>query len=83
MRTDLIELLYAAAAKPIGLLIETSDPLRLRQALYQARASMNDPALDDLSFIVSPYSPTGQLFVMRNKENSDAEAGPPETYPAP
>lgn len=46
----LTQVLYEALAEPIGLLIRSSDPARLRQRLYQLRANANDPELAKLQF---------------------------------
>lgn len=50
----LAPLLYSAVAEPIGLLLQASDPARLRQQLYAARAVLADPALAELQFRIWP-----------------------------
>lgn len=51
-----VEFWYLALAEPIGLLLEVNDPQRAKQALYQARARVQDPALAELQ--VRSWSPS-------------------------
>ena len=73
----LLELLYAALHSPLGIIVETSDPVACKARLYPLRAS--DPALAALSFLVSPTAPTTSFWIVK-KGNSD-EAAPDESYP--
>lgn len=60
---NLLELLYAAYREPLGVVIKTSDPERLRQKLYAERKK--DPDLACLSFRISPTSPETELFIVK------------------
>ena len=51
---ELTELLYAALHSPLGTVIETEDPERLRQKLYPIRSGCEDFA--QLSFVISPIN---------------------------
>ena len=51
----LMSFLYSARSSPIGLLLFSPEPERLRQALYRARNRALDPSLDALEFrLISP-----------------------------
>jgi len=54
---DLLSLWYTALAADVGIKVQSSDPERLRQRLYQVRKGSGDPALDGLSLIISPLDP--------------------------
>lgn len=58
--------LYDALAAPIGLVILTDNPERLRQRLYSLR-SENAPTFDNLSFVISPTNPTDQLWIVKKQ----------------
>ena len=60
---NLLELLYAAYREPLGIVVTTNDPERLRQKLYAERKK--DPDLACLSFRISPTSPNNQLFIVK------------------
>lgn len=64
--TDLLELLYAALNSPYGVVIATDDPVRTKQQLYRERAK--DPDLGCLSFLTSPFNPSGELIILRTQE---------------
>lgn len=49
-RSRYLELLYRAIGEPIGLLLRTNEPAKLRERLYAARYSANDPDLAQLQF---------------------------------
>lgn len=61
--TNLLEILYAAYNSKFGILVETSDPSRLRQKLYAERRK--DPDLACLSFRISPTHPNSQLMILK------------------
>ena len=63
-RAQAAEVLYAALAEPIGLVLRTSDTKRVRQHLYAARRAACDPALEILSIRISPF-PEGDLVIVR------------------
>lgn len=61
-RQDLKELLYVALAEPIGLLLATPDPARLKAQLYQSKKG--DPELERIQIRTSPW-PEGQLVLCK------------------
>lgn len=68
---DPTELLYQAlAADGFGIKVETEDPERLRQKLYQLKRK--SPHFGGLSFIISPYKPSGELWILK-QGNPNAE----------
>lgn len=66
---ELTEHLYAALRSPLGIVLETSDPERLRQRLYAIRRKHED--FVPLSFIISPFN-GADLWIV-NKGSSDEE----------
>ena len=60
----MIEVLYGALHSPLGIKVQSSDRLFLRQKLYEARAGLNDPDLKDLSLVESPLNPD-HLWIVR------------------
>jgi hypothetical protein len=56
------EMLYQAAAESFGLLLDASDPGRVRQQLYQAKRKAEDSSLDELQIRFSPL-PDGNLVI--------------------
>ena len=64
----LISLLYEALAADIGIVVETSDPDRLRQRLYAERKKSLE--FDQLSFVISPMN-SKDLWIL-NKGGSNA-----------
>ena len=57
-----LAILHEALAEPYGLVLQTSDTTRARQALYKARAEANDPALAVLQVRISPFD-DGDLVI--------------------
>lgn len=66
-----IELLYEALRSPFGTVVESEDPERLRQQLYPLRKE--DPDLAVLSFVISPFNPTTDLWIVKNEGRRTAE----------
>lgn len=66
---ELTELLYAALHTPLGTVIQTEDPERLRQKLYGIRRESEDFA--QLSFVISPIN--GMDLWIVNKGNDDGQ----------
>lgn len=64
---ELTELLYDALRTPLGTVIQTEDPERLRQKLYTIRRESED--FTQLSFVISPIN--GMDLWIVNKGNSD------------
>jgi hypothetical protein len=60
---ELSELLLAAQAQPIGILVQTSNPERLRQRLYVLRANGGDQ-FENLQFRLSSL-PDGNLVIFK------------------
>lgn len=58
-----LELLYRALNSKYGTVVTTNDPERLRQQLYPLRKK--DAALECLSFVISPFNPTSQLWIVK------------------
>lgn len=56
-------ILFAALASDLGLKVSTSSPDQLRQKLYAVRK--NDPSFADLSFVISPANPDGELWIVK------------------
>ena len=67
--TPLIELLYRAYNSELGIVVETTDPERLRQRLYAERKK--DPDLACLSFNISPTHPQSQLLIVKRPTLED------------
>lgn len=65
----LASLLYEALNAPLGIVVETNDPERLRQKLYAERKK--SPEFDVLSFIISPMNKR-DLWIL-NKGNPSSE----------
>lgn len=63
---ELADLLYQAAAQPIGLLIRTSSPERAQQRLSQVKYQLKDPSLQGLQIRLSPW-PEGDLAIVQRK----------------
>ena len=62
-----LNLLYEALGTPLGIVVETNDPERLRQKLYALRKQANDPMLEALSFVISPTVPGSQVWLVKRK----------------
>jgi len=58
------ELWFQALASDFGIVVETNDRNGLRQALYRARVETKNPALDNLSLILSPTD-EAQVWIMK------------------
>jgi hypothetical protein len=69
---ELIEVLYAAYHANFGVVVETSDPERLRQKLYPLRKE--NPDFDCLAFVISPLNGIDLWIVKQPKETVNAEA---------
>jgi hypothetical protein len=72
---DLLEKLYEALREPLGIVVETEDPERLRQRLYALRKERQaeDPQLRILSFIISKTNPQSELWIIKAKANETEE----------
>lgn len=70
----LLSILQDALEEPYGLLIQTSDPARARQALYRARADANDDRLSILQVRTSPFA-EGDLVICHPRRASARPIG--------
>lgn len=59
----LIDILYEALSKEVGLVVETSNAKALHTKLYSLRAQ--DPAFDVLSVTFSPINPDGEVWIYK------------------
>src|SRR5690606_18328737 len=64
----MIELLYEALDKEIGIKVATDNVERLRQKLYQFRRE--NPIFEHLLFIVSPTNSNGELWIVKRHGDS-------------
>lgn len=76
----LLAAMYKALAAPIGVLIETSDPIRLMRALQALKTS--DAAFAVLSFRTSPV-PEGNVVIVRSAKAQAAVAAARPTIMQP
>jgi len=65
---EYVELLYDATRSPLGIVLETNDPERLRQRLYAIRK--DNPDFEALSFLISPFN-SRDLWVL-NRAGKDS-----------
>lgn len=72
----LIEHLYEALQHPLGTIVVTDDPERLRQRLYKLRRE--DEAFACLSFVIDREHPTSRLLIVRKPNDAEDEA--PEAH---
>lgn len=67
MALDLLEKMYDALRTPLGIILSTEDPERLRQKLYTLKKER--PELSRLSFIISPTNPGRELWILARPGN--------------
>ena len=65
---DATEILYEALSSELGVVIQTDDPIALRQRLYAAMR--NDPSLNVFTIHLSRLNPTAELLLIR-KDSQD------------
>lgn len=80
-KLPLIELLYSALNSDLGIVVETTDPIKLKQKLYTLRSE--DVEFKRLSFVTSRTHPQTQLWIVKRPESHDEQNSPAETYPEP
>ena len=76
---ELVAFLYEALASDFGIVVETSDPERLRQKLYAVRKDNID--FEPLAFIISPTNPQAELWIVRKHaegRTAEGDAEPPQ-----
>lgn len=69
--SNLLEILYTAYHSEFGVVVETSDPERLRQKLYPLKKE--NPDFEPLAFVISPLNPGDLWIIKQPKETLDAE----------
>ncbi len=69
MTPDLRAILYDALASEFGLVVETDDPIKLRERLYPLRKT--EPEFADLSFAVSPLRSETELWIIRRVRHEE------------
>ena len=62
------ELLYEALNSAYGIIVNTSDPVKLKNLLYPLRKQ--DPDLECLSFVTSPTAPDSEIWIVRKPEKT-------------
>lgn len=62
-----VELLYEALDTPLGIVVRTSDPERLRSALYAARREAMNPEFSALTIQPSKVDPRSELWIVRRQ----------------
>lgn len=72
--TDFLEILYDALREPLGVVVETEDPERLRAKLYALRRERQDqdPNLRALAFLISPTNP-GHVWILRRSASNETD----------
>lgn len=67
----MIELLYQALYSPLGIVVESESPERLRQKLYPLRKEREE--LSCLSFVISPTNPATDLWIIKQGNSNGSE----------
>lgn len=62
-----INTLYEALGTPLGIVVQTDNPEKLRQKLYRLRETCDDPMLKELSIVISPTMPGSQVWIVKRK----------------
>ncbi len=63
----MLEHLYTALHSTHGIALECNDVTALRQRLYVERRAADDPDLDALSLVASPFNPR-VLWIVKRQE---------------
>lgn len=71
----LLSIWQSALEQPIGVVLQTNDSQRARQALYRARADANDERLNTLQILTSLF-PDGDLLIRHNPRRASAPPAP-------
>lgn len=69
----LVELLHRALQEPLGIIVSTNDPERLRVRLYEARRTALNPAFEVFSFVPSRINPTSELWILKKIPSTSSE----------
>jgi hypothetical protein len=62
--------LYEALGTPLGVVVQTDNPEKLRAKLYRLRDGADDPMLKELSIVISPTMPQSQVWIVKRKPNA-------------
>lgn len=73
MKNDIVELLYAALGSEYGLIVQCDEPARLRPLIYATRASLNDPELEHIAILTSPFNPEGEIIIFKKQHTAEAD----------
>lgn len=60
--------LYEALGTPLGVVVQTDNPEKLRAKLYRLRETCDDPMLKELSIVISPTMPQSQVWIVKRKQ---------------
>lgn len=71
MIPNLLELWYAALRSPKGIVVETTDPNRLKQQLYKVRTEACDESLNEIAILQSPTIPESHLWLVKKRPDPD------------
>lgn len=63
---ELLGVWYRALASPLGVVLPTLDPERVRSALNRARAGSLDPEIQGMSVCTSPDAPFAELWIVKD-----------------
>jgi hypothetical protein len=67
---DLVEALYRAVHSKHGIIVQCSEPEKLRQKLYAKRKELDDESLKKLRFATSRTNPESELLIVNTGDNS-------------
>ena len=67
-----MDLLYQAAATPLGVVLQVEDFVKATQALYRAKREAMDTSLDLLQFRRSPQRPETEVWIVRRSPQEGA-----------
>jgi len=74
MVVNFVEFWYLALAQPVGIVIETNDPERLRQRLYAARRDAMEEDFAKISIVISPTNPN-HIWLVHKRIDPEAIDG--------
>ena len=74
-KLDLTDIMIAAIDAEVGIAITTNDPEALKRRFYASRREYKEqgiPRFDDLTFVVSPNSPTNEAWLFKKDAKARA-----------